>query len=73
VIPRSSPEDKRILVTRLEALGETVAVTGNGTNDAPALKAADIGFSMVKSGTEIAKEASEIILWTITLRRLSLP
>ena len=62
VLARSSPEDKRILVTRLKALGETVAVTGDGTNDAPALKAADIGFSMGISGTEVAKEASEIIL-----------
>lgn len=62
VLARSSPEDKRILVTRLKALGETVAVTGDGTNDAPALKAADVGFSMGISGTEVAKEASEIIL-----------
>ncbi|KAL2672774.1 hypothetical protein Neosp_013490 [[Neocosmospora] mangrovei] len=62
VLARSSPEDKRILVTHLKALGETVAVTGDGTNDAPALKAADIGFSMGISGTEVAKEASEIIL-----------
>ncbi|CAJ0542619.1 Ff.00g001690.m01.CDS01 [Fusarium sp. VM40] len=62
VLARSSPDDKRILVTRLKALGETVAVTGDGTNDAPALKAADIGFSMGISGTEVAKEASEIIL-----------
>ncbi|KAL6359840.1 hypothetical protein LRP88_07264 [Fusarium phalaenopsidis] len=46
VLARSSPEDKRILVMRLKHLGETVAVTGDGTNDAPALKAADIGFSM---------------------------
>ena len=62
VLARSSPEDKRILVTRLKDLGETVAVTGDGTNDAPALKAADVGFSMGISGTEVAKEASEIIL-----------
>ncbi|KAF2026034.1 calcium-translocating P-type ATPase [Setomelanomma holmii] len=62
VLARSSPEDKRILVTRLKALGETVAVTGDGTNDAPALKAANIGFSMGISGTEVAKEASAIIL-----------
>ncbi|KAH7325667.1 calcium-translocating P-type ATPase [Stachybotrys elegans] len=62
VLARSSPEDKRILVTRLKALGETVAVTGDGTNDAPALKAADVGFSMGISGTEVAKEASAIIL-----------
>jgi Ca2+-transporting ATPase len=62
VLARSSPEDKRILVTRLRALGEIVAVTGDGTNDGPALKAADIGFSMGISGTEVAKEASAIIL-----------
>lgn len=62
VLARSSPEDKRILVMRLKHLGETVAVTGDGTNDAPALKAADIGFSMGISGTEVAKEASSIIL-----------
>lgn len=62
VLARSSPDDKRILVARLKALGETVAVTGDGTNDAPALKAADVGFSMGISGTEVAKEASEIIL-----------
>ncbi|PLB53973.1 calcium-translocating P-type ATPase [Aspergillus steynii IBT 23096] len=62
VLARSSPEDKRSLVTRLKALGETVAVTGDGTNDAPALKAADVGFSMGISGTEVAKEASDIIL-----------
>lgn len=62
VLARSSPEDKRILVTRLKHLGETVAVTGDGTNDAPALKAADVGFSMGISGTEVAKEASAIVL-----------
>ncbi|RYO74622.1 hypothetical protein DL764_010775 [Monosporascus ibericus] len=62
VLARSSPEDKRILVTRLKALGHTVAVTGDGTNDAPALKAADVGFSMGICGTEVAKEASEIVL-----------
>ncbi|POS71435.1 calcium-translocating P-type ATPase [Diaporthe helianthi] len=62
VLARSSPEDKRILVTRLKGLGETVAVTGDGTNDAPALKAADVGFSMGISGTEVAKEASAIVL-----------
>lgn len=62
VLARSSPEDKRILVKRLKELGETVAVTGDGTNDAPALKMADIGFSMGIAGTEVAKEASAIIL-----------
>lgn len=62
VLARSSPEDKRKLVKRLKELGETVAVTGDGTNDAPALKTADVGFSMGISGTEVAKEASAIIL-----------
>jgi Ca2+-transporting ATPase len=62
VLARSSPEDKRILVKRLKELGETVAVTGDGTNDAPALRTADVGFSMGIAGTEVAKEASSIIL-----------
>lgn len=62
VLARSSPEDKRILVQTLKNLGETVAVTGDGTNDAPALKLADIGFAMGIAGTDIAKEAADIIL-----------
>ena len=62
VLARSSPSDKQKLVQRLKELGETVAVTGDGTNDAPALKTADVGFSMGIAGTEVAKEASAIIL-----------
>ncbi|KAK3306245.1 calcium-translocating P-type ATPase [Chaetomium strumarium] len=62
VLARSSPADKERLVRHLKRLGETVAVTGDGTNDAFALKAADVGFAMGVSGTEIAKEASSIIL-----------
>ncbi|KAG0047246.1 hypothetical protein BGZ83_007676, partial [Gryganskiella cystojenkinii] len=62
VLARSSPEDKKILVGRLKAMGETVAVTGDGTNDGPALKMSDVGFSMGIAGTEVAKEASSIIL-----------
>jgi P-type Ca2+ transporter type 2C len=62
VLARSSPEDKARLVRHLKKLGETVAVTGDGTNDAYALKAADVGFAMGISGTEVAKEASSIIL-----------
>jgi len=58
VLARSSPTDKQLLVERLKARGETVAVTGDGTNDAPALKLADVGFSMGIAGTEVAKEAS---------------
>ncbi|OWB56408.1 hypothetical protein B5S28_g2309 [[Candida] boidinii] len=64
VLARSSPEDKKILVETLKDLGEVVAVTGDGTNDAPALKLADVGFSMGISGTEVAREASDIILMT---------
>ncbi|CDO91918.1 unnamed protein product [Kluyveromyces dobzhanskii CBS 2104] len=64
VLARSSPEDKRILVETLKKMREVVAVTGDGTNDAPALKLADVGFSMGISGTEVAREASDIILMT---------
>lgn len=62
VLARSSPEDKRMLVKRLKDLGETVAVTGDGSNDGPALRTVDVGFSMGISGTEVAKDASSIIL-----------
>lgn len=64
VLARSSPEDKRLLVKSLKELSEVVAATGDGTNDAPALKLADVGFSMGISGTEVAREASDIILMT---------
>ncbi|CAI4219882.1 unnamed protein product [Parascedosporium putredinis] len=62
VMEGPDPEDKRILVKRLKDKGEIVAVTGDGTNDAPALRMADVGFSMGIAGTEVAKEASSIIL-----------
>ena len=62
ILARSSPDDKKLLVGQLKKMGETVAVTGDGTNDAPALKTADVGFSMGIAGTEVAKEASAIIL-----------
>lgn len=62
VLARSSPQDKRRLVEFLKSQGETVAVTGDGTNDAPALRLADVGFSMGIAGTEVAKEASDIII-----------
>lgn len=62
VLARSSPEDKKILVEKLRSLGEIVAVTGDGTNDGPALKTAHVGFSMGIAGTEVAKDASDVIL-----------
>lgn len=62
VLARSSPEDKYILVTGLKELGKVVAVTGDGTNDAPALNRADVGFAMGITGTDVAKNASDIVL-----------
>lgn len=62
VMGRSSPTDKLLLVQTLRKLGEVVAVTGDGTNDAPALHEADIGLSMGIQGTEVAKESSDIII-----------
>jgi len=62
VLARSSPADKYRLVTRLIANGEVVAVTGDGTNDAPALNAADVGLAMGIAGTEVAKQAADIII-----------
>ncbi|ORZ29734.1 hypothetical protein BCR44DRAFT_1494089 [Catenaria anguillulae PL171] len=62
VLARSSPADKHTLVSLLKEMGEVVAVTGDGTNDAPALKEADVGFAMGISGTQISMNASDIIL-----------
>lgn len=62
VIARCRPEDKYAMVLGLIANGHVVAVTGDGTNDAPALKKADVGFAMGTAGTEVAREASDIIL-----------
>uniref|UniRef100_A0A0D9X9S3 Calcium-transporting ATPase n=1 Tax=Leersia perrieri TaxID=77586 RepID=A0A0D9X9S3_9ORYZ len=62
VMGRSSPNDKLLLVQALKRKGHVVAVTGDGTNDAPALHEADIGLSMGISGTEVAKESSDIII-----------
>lgn len=57
VLARSSPEDKLMLVKLLKKSGEVVAVTGDGTNDAPALKESDVGLAMGISGTEVRSEA----------------
>ena len=62
VLARSRPEDKYALVIGLKQLGNVVSVTGDGTNDAPALKKADVGFAMNISGTEVAKQASDILI-----------
>ncbi|XP_066394611.1 calcium-transporting ATPase 5, plasma membrane-type-like isoform X1 [Miscanthus floridulus] len=62
VMGRSSPNDKLLLVQCLKRRGHVVAVTGDGTNDAPALHEADIGLSMGISGTEVTKESSDIII-----------
>ncbi|KAK2640630.1 hypothetical protein Ddye_028425 [Dipteronia dyeriana] len=62
VMGRSSPNDKLLLVQALRKRGHVVAVTGDGTNDAPALHEADIGLAMGIQGTEVAKESSDIII-----------
>jgi sodium/potassium-transporting ATPase subunit alpha len=61
VFARTSPEQKLLIVLEFQRRQETVAVTGDGINDAPALKCGDLGVAM-QSGTEVAKEAGDMIL-----------
>jgi len=62
IFARASPEHKMRIVSLLKSMGEVVAVTGDGANDAPSLKTADIGVAMGVSGTDVARESADMIL-----------
>ena len=62
VFARVSPKEKLAIINSLKRDKEVAAMTGNGVNDSPALKAADIGIAMGKTGTDVAKDASDMIL-----------
>jgi len=66
---RSLPLDKHTLVSNLRKIGEVVAVTGDGTNDAPALHEADIGLAMGIAGTEVSYSYSLLLVWLIKKSR----